>query len=201
MKRTEVDARGLECPQPVVLTVKALDKIKEGEIVVYVDSDVAKENVTRMAISKGCSVTVTEKGGNVSELQIIKGPSAGPASTGQVQPGQSVKGEVVYFFDTDFIGPNMELGKVLVNGFLSAIPSLPNQHGSIILISNGVRLATEGSYVLEPLTNLLAAGYKILICGTCLNYFKIRENVKVGAISNTLEILECLTNAAKIIKF
>jgi hypothetical protein len=134
MKRVEVDATGLQCPQPVVKTKKSLT-------------------------------------------------------------------EIVYYFDTDFIGTNRELGKVLVNGFLNAALSLPGQKGTVILISNGVRLATKGSYALEVLAKIEERGFNILICGTCLDYFKIRDKVKVGTVSNALEIMECLTNNAKVIKF
>jgi len=55
--------------------------------------------------------------------------------------------------------------------------------------------------VLETLTKLEDAGFEILICGTCLDFFKLRERVQVGAISNALEIMEALTSADKIIKF
>jgi len=159
MKPVQVDAKGLACPQPVVLTKKAIDKIAEGEVFVVVDNESAKENVTRMAIANGCSVTVTDKDSGVVELHIIKSPSIRSKSKEKPLADTAQQGPVVYFFDADFIGPNMELGKVLVNGFLSAIPSLPDTPGTIILISNAVRLATEGSYALAALTGLEQAGY------------------------------------------
>ncbi len=57
-----VDARGLSCPQPVLMT---LDEIKTGgadEIIVLVDSDASKENVSRAAENKGWNVAaITEK--------------------------------------------------------------------------------------------------------------------------------------------
>jgi selenium metabolism protein YedF len=108
---------------------------------------------------------------------------------------------LVYLFDSDFIGTNRDLGKVLVNGFLNAIHSLPKRKSAIILISNGVKLATSGSYVLDTLKQFEQAGFTILICGTCLDFFKIREKVAVGTISNALEIMETLTTAGKVVKF
>jgi hypothetical protein len=51
------------------------------------------------------------------------------------------------------------------------------------------------------LTKLKDQGYEMLICGTCLDYFKIREKVKIGTISNAVEIVESLTNAQKVIRF
>ena len=52
----EVDARGLSCPIPVVKAEKAIDRNPGEEIIVLVDNEVARENVTRLAGSKGYSV-------------------------------------------------------------------------------------------------------------------------------------------------
>lgn len=109
--------------------------------------------------------------------------------------------EVVYLLDADYIGSNMELGKVLLNGFLSAATSLEHTRCTIVLISNAVRLATKNSYALDVLSRLMLKGYRILICGTCLDFFKIRDNVEIGTISNALEIMQTITAAGKVVKF
>ena len=51
-----VDARGLSCPQPVIMTLDEIKHGKEQEIVVLVDTDTSKENVTRAAESQGCRI-------------------------------------------------------------------------------------------------------------------------------------------------
>lgn len=48
-----LDARGLSCPQPVLMTLKEMESLEKGEIVVLVDNDTAKENVARAVASKG----------------------------------------------------------------------------------------------------------------------------------------------------
>lgn len=196
MQRKIIDAKGLACPQPVVLTKQALDGFNHGEMTVFVDNDTARENVARFAAGQGCTVTVIDKGGGIFELLIRKEAASPSCAAAPPCPGKAV-----YLFDADHIGSNMELGKVLMNGFLSAMQNLQNKNCAIILISKAVRLATSGSYVLEVLQDLEKKGFSILICGTCLNFYKIRENVKVGTISNALEILECMTAGAKVIKF
>lgn len=55
MSRT-VDASGLSCPQPVLLTLKAIRQVGSGEITVLVDTAVSRENVSRMATSQGWQV-------------------------------------------------------------------------------------------------------------------------------------------------
>ena len=116
------------------------------------------------------------------------------------QPAVEIK-KAAYLFDSDYIGTNRELGKVLSNGFLNAIGSLSGYSITIIFIGTGVRLTIGGSYVLEPLQKLQDSGAEILICGTCLDFFKIRNKVVVGTVSNALEITERLTSADKTIKF
>lgn len=59
-----VDAGGLSCPQPVLMTLDKIKEIKKGEIIVKVDTDTSKENVSRAAKSQGWEVAdVQEKEG------------------------------------------------------------------------------------------------------------------------------------------
>lgn len=199
MKTVEVNAKGLACPQPVVLSMKALAEMESGKVIVSVDNEVARDNVKRMAEHEGCTVTVEGKGDGF-ELQITRVPPA-KFSTELITDKKVVGETLVYLFESDFIGRNRELGKILINGFLNAITALPKRKSKIVLISNGVRLATAGSYVLDTLLELKKSGFEILICGTCLDFFKIRDKVQVGTISNALEIMGALTNESRVVKF
>lgn len=61
---TTVDARGFSCPQPVLLTLDGIKKADSGEMVILVDTDTSKENVSRAARSQGWQVKeVLEEGG------------------------------------------------------------------------------------------------------------------------------------------
>jgi tRNA 2-thiouridine synthesizing protein A len=59
----KIDARGLSCPQPVVLVKKAIDKLGKGKIEVWVDTVTSKENVSRLARNAGFQILVEENGG------------------------------------------------------------------------------------------------------------------------------------------
>jgi tRNA 2-thiouridine synthesizing protein A len=67
-----VDARGLSCPQPVLLTVNEIKKVQKGEIVILVDTDTSKENVSRAAVSKGWSVKNVEPEGSGYRMLIAR---------------------------------------------------------------------------------------------------------------------------------
>jgi tRNA 2-thiouridine synthesizing protein A len=59
-----VDAGGLSCPQPVLMTLDKIKEIQKGEVIVKVDTDTSKENVTRAAESQGWNVAdIQEKEG------------------------------------------------------------------------------------------------------------------------------------------
>jgi len=55
-----VDARGLSCPQPVLLALNEMKKTEKGEIVIVVDTDTSKENVSRAATSQGWNLKSVE---------------------------------------------------------------------------------------------------------------------------------------------
>jgi TusA-related sulfurtransferase len=67
-----VDARGFSCPQPVLLTLNEIKKINKGEIVVLVDTDTSKENVSRAATTQGWQVKSVESEGIGYRITVSK---------------------------------------------------------------------------------------------------------------------------------
>lgn len=66
-----VDARGLSCPQPVLMASRAM-QAGSGEIEVFVDNEASRENVARAAQNQGWSVTVDEQAGGDFRLKLKK---------------------------------------------------------------------------------------------------------------------------------
>ena len=67
-----VDAGGLSCPQPVLMTLDKIKEVKKGEILVMVDTDTSKENVSRAAESQGWEVTDIQQKETGYQLTIRK---------------------------------------------------------------------------------------------------------------------------------
>jgi tRNA 2-thiouridine synthesizing protein A len=67
-----VDARGLSCPQPVIMTLDEIKKGNEKEIIVLVDTDTSKENVTRAAESQCCKVNEVSPEGEGYRITLTK---------------------------------------------------------------------------------------------------------------------------------
>ncbi|MBM4287140.1 MAG: preprotein translocase subunit TatB [Deltaproteobacteria bacterium] len=68
-----VDARGLSCPQPVLLTLEALQKSNQGQLTVLVDTDTSKENVLRAAASQGWQEAGVQEQGGEYRITLTKG--------------------------------------------------------------------------------------------------------------------------------
>ena len=93
-----------------------------------------------------------------------------------------------------------ELGKVLIKGYIYALTQLETLPKTILFYNKGAYLTCEGSASLEDLKSLEAQGVEIFTCGTCLNYYGLTEELKVGEVTNMYVITEKMTNADKIIK-
>ncbi len=193
----EIDCRGLTCPQPVVTTKQALDQLKDSELVVIVDNPSSSENVERFARSQGCSVEVERKGHDFY-VRIEKGI----AEDEQKKPqDQSRNRTVVVYINSDLLGVGDEaLGSFLMKAFLKTLLDLEKKPDRLILINSGVRLASEGSQVLDTLKSLSEKGVKIVSCGTCLDFYKLKEKMSVGTISNMYDIIQSMLEADRLIR-
>jgi selenium metabolism protein YedF len=194
-----IDCRGLACPQPVMETKKVLDAAEIKEITVLVDNPTSRENVSRFASSQGYRVSVVEEKGYAA-LNIRKGEGEKKENKPAV-PKAAVEGGLVFFVDSDSMGRGSEeLGGVLMRAMLHTLGETDIKPEKIILVNSGVKLACEGSPVLEDLKTISSQGVEILACGTCLNYFNLKEKLGVGRVSNMYEILNSLSTAGRTVK-
>jgi len=192
-----IDCRGLACPQPVITTKKALDQLKEGEMIVIVGNASSCNNVERFVQSQGCSVEIKEERGDFY-LRIQK--AIGQEARGTVKGDESVK-KVIVYINSHLMGIGEEvLGAILMRSFLKTLLDLETKPSRLILINSGVRLATEGSEVLETLGELSGKGIEILSCGTCLDFYELKEKLKVGKVSNMYDIAQSLMEADRLVR-
>lgn len=188
MSRT-VDARGLTCPQPVILTKREMEQNRGEIIITLVDNTAALENVCKLAASQGYDFTV-DKQGMESHIQMT--PKSGQAAEAVSER------EVAILVKSDIFGQgNDELGAVLIKSFLYTLTEMSAQIHTIIFMNGGVHLTTDGSPVLEHLGYLQENGVQILSCGTCLDFFGQKEQLKVGQVTNMYTAVEILCKAGK----
>ncbi len=205
MDTIKVNAMGDQCPIPVIKTRNALAELKEAAIIeVEVDNEVAVQNVSRFAASKNFKVKAEIVGDKHFRITIEAEP-AGDASAAenneQIECGVDRRGDTIVVVSSATMGiGNDELGKVLIKGFLYAVSQLEELPNTILFYNGGATLTTEGSASLEDLKNMEAQGVTIKTCGTCLDYYGLKDKLQVGTITNMYDIVETMDKAVHIIR-
>ncbi|SHH30820.1 sulfurtransferase-like selenium metabolism protein YedF [Tepidibacter thalassicus] len=199
--KIEVDARGLACPQPVIKTKKELDKIKEGTVITLVDNEIAKENVLKLANSMNCSAKFYKKD-DIFYIEIDKGKESIDIQEESIECKECMiktenKEDKVIYISSDCMGRGSdELGKILIKGFIYTLTEITPYPKAVIFVNSAVKLTTENEETIENLKKLEKEGVEILSCGTCLDYFNLKDKLRVGKISNMYDIVEKLKGAS-----
>lgn len=169
-------------------------------IEVLVDNEIAVQNVTKMASSSGGQVS-SEKISDAEFKITIQMEGAVAAEEEETDCMPDARSNTVVVVSSDRMGTgNDELGKVLIKGFIFAVTQLDTLPKTMLFYNGGATLTAEGSDSLEDLKSLEAQGVEIMTCGTCLDYYGLKEKLQVGTVTNMYSIVETMAKAGRIIK-
>lgn len=203
--QTTIDAIGKACPMPVILAKKEIE-MNHGNFVIIVDNPIAVENLKKLASKMAYRVMVNE-----GENQFLVSFNTNHHDTMIAQkdtpeleksPGETGMKALswVFFMGKETIGEgNEELGIRLAEMFFYTLTQATDLPESILLMNAGVKLATLNNQIIRHLKTLKEQGVAILVCGTCLDYYGLVEELAVGEISNMYDITEKLLAASKVV--
>lgn len=188
-----LDARGLPCPQPVIMARKALAEGGFDTLEITVDDAASRENLLKFGAYAKCLVEAVDEGGGLTRICLTPQGSAPAPALAEVCPlpeGAPGVGPVeVVFLSADGIGQgDPELARLLMRGFIYTLTEAERVPRRLLLMNSGVRLAVEGSESLANLQKLEARGVEVLACGTCLEFFGLTNRLAVGGMTNMYEI-------------
>lgn len=198
-----VNAMGDNCPIPVIKTKKAMAEVSGPEVLeVLVDNEIAVQNVSKMAASNGAQVSSEKLGEKEFKVTVVMaGADLTETKEEEVVCMPDKRDNTVVVIASDRMGEgNDALGKVLIKGFLFAVSQLDTLPKKILFYNGGATLTCEGSDSLEDLKNMEAQGVEILTCGTCLDYYGLKEKLAVGSVTNMYVIVESMAEASSIIR-
>lgn len=185
-----IDCVGLACPKPVIETKKYFDSIENGEATIIVDNEIANTNVVRFAENAGFSVDSSNEG-EVFKIKIIKEAR---------ELEETKKDGFSIIITTDKMGEGDDaLGQTLMKSYMYALSESSDIPEEIVFLNGGVKLVTDGSDVIESVRDLENKGVKIISCGTCLDFYGLKDKLLIGEISNMYTIVEIM-NSKRIIK-
>ena len=197
----EVNAMGDACPIPVVKTQKAMQELGgAGVIETLVDNETAVQNLGKLATSKGCASRSEKLGENQYRVTITVGENANTAE----ESGECYtcgKPKIVAVLSSDKMGSGSdELGGALMKAFVYALSQQETLPDTILCYNGGVKLTCEGSESLEDLKGMAERGVEILSCGTCLNFYDLKEKLAVGEVTNMYVIVEKMSGADRVVR-
>ena len=214
--KIEIDARGKQCPLPVIEAKNAIQNMtEEGTVQVTVDNEIAVQNLTKLGKHKSLKVKSEKKSdteyvvfievpqefvkNNTNEIQKLSENKAEEMAESCIPDRRKKKTVVV--LGADHMGEGDEkLGKMLMKGFVYALAQSDELPQTILLFNSGAYLSCEGSDSLEDLKTMEAQGVEVMTCGTCLNHYGLTEKLAVGSVTNMYIIAQTMMEADHIVK-
>ena len=201
MERT-INCKGMACPLPVINAKQAIERFTEdGVLRVLVDNETAVQNLTRLGEHNGFAVTSAQEGEKayVVTMQVKAGAAKVPAEA--VSCAAPLTGGKVVVLSADSMGFGDEkLGRKLMKAFIFALASQDEVPAKVICYNSGAFLTTRDPDTVKDLKRLEAAGTTVMTCGTCLDFYGLKEELQVGIVSNMYDIVEAQMNAALLVR-
>ena len=193
----------MACPLPVVNAKKAAEELNSGDVLtVLVDNEIAVQNLTRFAEHKGFGVSAEKK--SDKEYAVIMTVSGAAAESREEEVACVMdsrrKGMLVVLSANTMGTGDAKLGTSLMKAFVFALTKQDHLPDTILCYNSGAYLTCEGADTLEDLKLLESEGVTVLTCGTCLDFYGLKEKLAVGGVTNMYDIVERMENAAQIIK-
>ena len=196
-----VDARGMACPLPVVNAKKAAESLNPGDtLIVRVDNEIAVQNLQRFAQHMGFAAKGEKVGDSEFTVTMVIGGEAKAETEIACTVDARKKGMLVVLSGCTMGSGDEKLGKALMKAFVFALTKQDVLPETILCYNTGAYLTTDGADTLEDLKLLESEGVTILTCGTCLDFYGLKEKLAVGGVTNMYDIVERMESAQTIVR-
>ncbi len=203
-----IDALGQPCPIPVVKAKQAIAALPAGggAVEVLVDNVTACENLAKMAkgMGHGCEVRTLPDGNHLVTIAVGGGSAVGAPAAAVPAPAVSrddgtppaaplPQTGLVVAVGSDCMGRGSEeLGRILIKGFIYSLSQMEPPPAAVLFFNSGVRLVLDDANTVEDVRALIGKGCRALVCGTCVNYYRLGERIAAGDIVTMYDIVEAM---------
>lgn len=189
-----IDCKGMNCPIPVINTKKYFDSIQNGTATIIVDNEVAKNNIIKYAKNNEFDYKAEDKE-ELFYITISKDNTKCPVEMVDNQNNRPF----TIVVGSDKLGEGSdELGIALMKSYLFALSEADVIPDNLLFVNGGVKLVVEEAPTLESIQKLKERGTVIQSCGLCLDFYKLKEKLAVGEITNMYAIIEKMNESRTI---
>jgi len=202
-----IDTQGYLCPEPLIMAKKALNEVGPGEkIRILSDNETSYENLMRFLTDLGARPVAEQKEG-IYHIDASRPDDQGNEEDGpdadsycMVPEQSSRRSSYIVVARSNKMGDgDDELGALLIRGYFNALKAMDDLPAHIILFNGGVWLTLKDSDTAEALGELEDRGVSIIVCGTCVDYYQIKDKIGVGRISNMYQIAGIMAGADRLV--
>ncbi|MBF0443823.1 MAG: sulfurtransferase-like selenium metabolism protein YedF [Oligoflexales bacterium] len=112
--------------------------------------------------------------------------------------GIKMENESLIAFTKDRMGEgDDDLGKILIRSFVHTLTEKKALPKTMVFYNTGAKLLADDSPLFSDFAELETRGVRLLVCGTCVNYFNLKEKIKIGTVSNMYEISDLLLGSKR----
>jgi len=187
---------------PLILTKRALLEMEQDDVLeILIDNETSVKNVTRFLDEHDMAVNKVVQNGiyrlTVHKTGVIT--SQTPVEEFCEVPAPKTDDYLVCV-QRNIMGEGFdEFGMRLAQLFINTLIDIDHKPSVMVFLNSSVFLTLGDSPVLEPLKKLEEQGVKILVCGTCLDYFNKKDELAAGMVSNMYEILNLMSKSTKVL--
>ena len=192
-----IDAKGKNCPIPVIMAKKEIDNGTDA-FIIEVDNSIAVENLKKLAKSQGFFTSVKENGENFS-VGFNKNCEECKEILDKLEE-ISLVGNWAVFIGKEIIGAGIEeLGKNLMKMFFYTLSESDDLPKYLLFMNDGVKVPTLNEQAIEHLREIENKGTEIMVCGACLNFYNLEDKLGAGKVSNMYDISNAMKEVNKVI--
>lgn len=181
------------CPMPVIRTKKELEALESGSLEVTVDNNTAKENLLKLAASMQMAVELKEEASLYKITFVKTGEASLDSHREEEETVELDPSKEIVMIGSNLLGSGDEaLGLILMKGFIYTLSETRPFPKKMLFINSGVKLTAENEESIENLKKMEDEGVEILSCGTCLDFYHIKDNLAVGKVANMYDIVDVL---------
>jgi selenium metabolism protein yedF len=194
MESKLLDCTKLECPMPVIKAKQELEKDGEVLLDVIVDNEIAVQNLTKLANSMGFKSASKTQGANF----VVSIEKTSISSINQVADEVTIaQTRQTVLIKSCFLGVGDEaLGSTLMKAFIFTLSQSKPLPKKVMFLNSGVKLTTENEETVKNLQVLEKEGTEIVSCGTCLDFYNLKDKLQVGSVGNMYDIVDSLNQSS-----
>ncbi len=191
MENKRLDCTNLDCPMPVIKAKQFLEENENIVLDVIVDNNVAVQNLEKLAKSLSLKSKSSKDGNNfVVSIEKKENIQNDENKVILTQENQTI------LIRTNILGyGNDDLGATLMKGFIFTLTQSKPFPKKVMFLNSGVKLTSENEETIKNLKVLEENGVEIVSCGACLDFYNLKESVKVGSIGNMYDIVDSLNKS------